>query len=154
MLELFKSLFGMKREEEYTPEPPGRVFNRILTGDSFGTLAPDADTSMVAKSKQDKIEKIKELDLKPMFLRYSFDRSSPEKIISAHVVFQKEEHVESRNMVYITEISFDVKQEDFEEFESMAGVNLEKDFRNLTEINNATYQGEERRKEERDYPSV
>jgi hypothetical protein len=153
MLELFKSLFGMKREEEYTPEPPARVFNRILTGDSFGTQVPDADAGTVAKSKQDKIEKIKELDLKPMFLRYTL-LSSTNEIISAHVVFQKEELVESRNMVYITESSFNVKQEDFEEFESMAGVNLEKDFRDLTEINNATYQGEERRKEKRDYPSV
>jgi hypothetical protein len=154
MLELIKNLFGKKREEEYTPEPPGRVFNRMSTVDSFGIQDPDADTEMVTRSKQDTIEKIKALDLKPMFLRYSFDRSSPGKILSAHVTFQKEEFVESRNLVYITEISFNLKAVDFEAFESMSGINLEKDFRDLTEINNTTYQGAERRKEDRDYPSV
>jgi hypothetical protein len=109
---------------------------------------------MAAKSKQDKIDKIKELDLKPMFVRYSFDRISPENIISAYVVFQKEEHVASRNMIYITEISFNVKQADFKAFESMSGVSLEQDFRDLTDINDTTYEGKERRKEKREYSSV
>jgi hypothetical protein len=39
-----------------------------------------------------------------------------------------------------------VKQCDFEEFEQMSGVSLEKDFRDLTDY---VYNGEERRKEKR-----
>jgi len=151
MLKILKSLLGIKEEKIYTPDPPGRVFNRILTSDLFGTQDPNADDKMVAQSKQNKIDQINELELKPMFLRYTLSHSFPDEIISAYVVFQKEEPNESINMIYITEISFNVKLEDFEEFESMAGVDLKKDFRDLTSINNSTYQGEERRKEQRDY---
>ena len=53
-------------------------------------------------------------------------------------------------MVHITEISFTVDSSEFDEFQKMSGVSLNKDFRDLTpKSDNPVYQGEERRKEGR-----
>jgi len=54
-------------------------------------------------------------------------------------------------MTHITEISFIVNSEDFDEFEKMSGVSLDNDFRDLTvRENSALYDGEERRKGKRE----
>jgi hypothetical protein len=56
-------------------------------------------------------------------------------------------------MVHVTEVSFIVPKEEFEEFENMAGVTLEKDFRDLTEYDGKKlYEGKERRKKPRPSP--
>ena len=146
MIEMLKNLFSKKKEEEIIPDPPGRTFKRILTGRHFGCEDVNADESSNAKAKQDKIDQIKELELLPMFLRYTYkdERKHP---VSVHVAFQKEVFAEKWNMIHITEISFTVFDADFDEFETMSGVSLTDDFRNLS---STTFNGKDRRKEQRE----
>ncbi len=54
MIEILKNLFGKKKKKEYVPDPPGRTFNRVLTGRYFGCEDVNADESSVAKEKQSK----------------------------------------------------------------------------------------------------
>ncbi len=115
------------------------------------------DENLIAEAKQRKIDQIVELELIPMFIRYSYknkiktdNEDNNLEISSAHVVFQKEVLAEKWNMVHVTEISFIVNYADFEEFEKMSGVSLNNDFRDLTPDENSTsYKGKERRKEKR-----
>lgn len=146
MIKTLKNLLVKKKE--YLPDPPGRTFKRVLTGRYFGCENKNADDSSIAEAKKDKIEQIKELELVPMFVRFSYDhaRSKNDHPVSAHVAFQKEVFAENWNMIHVTEISFTVLRDDFEEFEAMSGVSLTKDFKNLTSI---TFSGKERRKEKR-----
>lgn len=153
MIEMLKKLFGKKKEQTYVPDPPGRTFNRVLTGRYFGCADVNADEDTIAKAKQEKIDQIKELELVPMFIRYSYESQKKKDIdteenhpTSAHVAFQKEVFAENWNMVHVTEISFTVLYADFEEFERMAGVSLSDDFRDLT---SNTFNGKDRRKEKR-----
>ena len=146
MIEMLKNLFGNKREEEYVPAPPGRTFNRVLTGRYFGCEDVNADEDSIAKAKQDKIDQIKELELLPMFLRYTYE-DKENYPVSVHVSFQKEVFAEKWNMIHITEISFTVYYADFDEFEKISGVSLADDFRNLSAT---TFNGKDRRKEKRD----
>ena len=162
MIKIFKSLFGKK--EEYVPDLPGRTFKRIETGKSFGCEDVNADESRIAQSKQRKIDQIAELELIPMFTRYSYgdtsknnsssqaeEHHSDPKVSSVHVVFQKEVFAEKWNMIHITEISFTVNRSDFDEFEKMSGVSLSDDFRDLSsEANNTGFKGKDRRKEKRE----
>lgn len=146
---MLKKLFGKKNEQTDIPNPPGRTFNRVLTGRVFGLEDINADKNAIAKAKHEMIEQIKELELQPMFLRYSYESQKNIEIdspASVHVAFQKEVFAEKWNMVHVTEISFTVLYADFEEFEQMAGVSLRNDFRDLT---STTFNGEERRKEKR-----
>lgn len=149
MIKTLKNLFIKNKEKEYVPSPPGRTFNRVLTGRYFGCEDKNADDITIAEAKKEKIEQIRELELKPMFVRFSYDTAHPEnnQPVSAHVAFQKEVYAENWNMVHVTELSFTVLDSDFEEFETMAGVSLKDDFQDLTSV---TYTGEERRKEQRD----
>ncbi len=164
MIEIFKGLFGKKREKEYVPDPPGRTFKRIETGKCFGCQDVNADESRITQAKQRKIDQIAELELIPMFTRYSYEDTGKnnsgtqaeedhpdQKVSSVHVVFQKEVFAEKWNMTHITEISFTVDRSDFEEFEKMSGVSLTNDFRDLSsEENSAEFKGKERRIEERE----
>jgi hypothetical protein len=152
MIDMLKNLFG-KKQEEYVPDPPGRTFNRVLTGRYFGCEDKNADEKTIANAKQDKIDQIKELELKPKFVRYTYEKRHNKETniedkspISAHVAFQKEVFAENWNMIHVTEISFTLYSEEFDEFERMAGVSLSKDFRDLT---NTKFTGKERRKEKR-----
>ena len=150
-----KKLFGIKEKHEEEKEKPGRTFRRVLTGDYFGLRNPDATPEAVQAAKQDKVDQIAALGLKPKFLRYARKRTveNPEEevVTAVHVVFQKEEYDEKLHMVHVTEISFIVPKEEFEEFEQMAGVSLKDDFRDLYEAEQA-YKGEERRKKPRSSP--
>jgi len=153
MIELFKTLFGKKKKKEIST-PPGRTFNRILTGRYFGCEDVNADKIDIAKAKQEKIDKIKELGLTPMYIKYAYkdtnekDSQTKENYpISACVAFQKEVFAEKWNMVHVTEISFTLFKADFKEFEKMSGVSLE-DFRDLS---SSEFNGTDRRKEKR-YP--
>lgn len=153
MIKIFKNLFGRKKEKEYIPYPPGRTFNRILTGRYFGCENKNADEKSVAKAKQEKIDQIKELGLIPMFIKYSYvdtkrrdAKTGNNDPVSVHVAFQKEVFAEKWNMIHVTEISFIVYHRDFDEFEKMSGVSLDKDFRNLSAT---TFKGKDRRKEKR-----
>ena len=154
MIEMLKKLFGKKKEQTDVPNPPGRTFNRVLTGRYFGCEDVNADEDTISKAKQEKIEQIKELELLPKFVRYSYESKKKKGMdseeshpTSAHVAFQKEVFAENWNMVHVTEISFTVLYADFEEFERMAGVSLSNDFRDLT---STTFNGEERRKDKRE----
>jgi hypothetical protein len=154
MIQLLKKIFGFKEESKNEEEAPGRTFRRILTGDYFGLRNPDATPEMVQQAKQEKIEQIRELGLKPMFLRYARKKTQDgetEEIEAAHVVFQKEEYDEKLHMIHVTEISFIVSKEEFDEFEKMAEVSLSEDFRDLYHADKA-YKGEERRKSPRPSP--
>jgi hypothetical protein len=152
MIKMLKNLFSKKQEEAYVPDPPGRTFNKVLTGRFFGCEDKNADAETIAKAKKDTIDQIQELELVPMFVRFTYDdttknESEEEKHpTAAHVAFQKEVFAENWNMIHITEISFIVNSSDFDEFEKMAGVSLTKDFRDLT---NTMFTGKDRRKEER-----
>lgn len=161
MIEILKSLFGKKKEKEPVPDLPGRTFNRVLTGRYFGCEDADADETLVAKAKQEKIDQIHELVLAPMFIRYAYTDTNKNKrglqagenypdqeASSVHVVFQKEE---LRNMIHITEISFIVNRSDFDEFEKMSGTSLSDDFRDLS---SATFNRKERRKKHRESSEV
>ena len=153
VIETLKKLFTKKKEEEeHIPDPPGRTFKRVPTGRYFGHENPNADEASIVKAKQAKIDQITKLELKPMFVRYTYaNNSGDHKISSAHVVFQKEVSAEKWNMTHVTEISFIVYPADFEEFEALSGVNLKEDFRDLTAEDNAVpYNGEERRKTKRE----
>jgi hypothetical protein len=164
MMEMLKSLFGKKKKKVYVPDPPGRTFKRIETGRYFGCEDINADENSVAKAKQRKIEQITELELVPMFIRYSYEDTSKNKqgiqagenlpdpeVSSVHVVFQKEVTAEKWNMTHVTEISFIVNRSDFKEFEKMSGVSLNNDFRDLTSYGNTAPDNEkERRKKKRD----
>lgn len=154
MIKIIKNIFSKKKKKEYIADPPGRTFKRILTGRYFGCEDRTADLEKIAKAKQDKIDQIRELELIPMFLRYTYEKTKEQtqdrKIVSAHVVFQKEIFAKKWNMIHITEISFTVNNIDFDEFEHMTGVNLKNDFRDLTPNDDAPYQGEERREKKRD----
>lgn len=154
MIEMIKKLFGKEKEQTDVPNPPGRTFNRVLTGRYFGCEDVNADENTITKAKQEKIDQIKELELVPMFIRYSYDKkrvkgidSKKDHPTSAHVAFQKEVFAENWNMVHVTEISFTVYYSDFDEFEKMAGVSLNDDFKDLT---STTFSGKDRRKEERE----
>ena len=154
MIEIFKSLFGKKKEAKYVPDPPGRTFNRIVTGRYFGCEDVTADESSATEAKQKKIDQIKELGLIPMFTRYSYkdtDNKESREVSSVHVVFQKEVPSERQSMIHVTEISFTVNRSDFDEFEKMAGVSLKDDFRDLSSEENRTpFNGKERRKGKRE----
>lgn len=153
MIKTFKNLFGKKKEKEYIPNPPGRTFNRILTGRYFGCENENADEHSVEKAKQEKIGQIKELGLVPMFIKYVYNdakkrdsKAEKNDPVSAHVAFQKEVFAEKWNMVHVTEISFTIYHSDFDEFEKMSGISLDKDFRNLSSL---AFSGKDRRKEKR-----
>jgi len=156
MVGLLKRMFGKKEEHKNEDEAPGRTFKRILTGDYFGLRNPDADANAVQKAKEEKIQQIEELGLKPVYLRCRLKKGAgetPQKedIEAAHVAFQKEEYDPKLNMVHVTEISFIVSKDEFAEFEEMAGVSLDKDFRNIYD-NGKPYKGVERRKNPRKSP--
>ncbi len=142
MIKKFKKVF-FKEEKETIQDPPGRTFKKVLVGEYFSCEKEDVDQDFIAKSKQDKIYKIKLLELKPKFVRFSYKK---EEVVSAHVSFQKEVFAQKWNMLHVTDLSFTVRASYFEEFESMADVSLENDFKNLSEIQ---YEGEERRKTQR-----
>jgi len=151
---MIKSLFAKKKKKEYVEDPPGRTFKRIDTGRYFGCERAVTDESRIAKAKQHKIDQIKTLELAPMFVRYSYKKSNTSeespKIISAHIVFQKEVLAKKWNMIHVTEVSFTVHADEFEEFEKMVSVSISKDFRDLSaKEKKEPYQGEERRKEQR-----
>ena len=147
MINIFKRLLGVEEEQKVVADPPGRTFKRILTGDYFGCEKNETDINKVSQAKQNKINQIKELELIPMFIRYTYIKES---IDSAHVAFQKEVHAKKWNMTHITEISFTLYHNEFNEFEQMSGVRLSEDFRDLTTYkNDVVYKGEERRKEKR-----
>lgn len=155
MIKIIKKLFSKNKKKEYTPDAPGRTFKRILTGRYFGCEDRTADATKIAQAKQDKIDQIRELELLPMFVRYTYEsikeQTDEKKIIYAHVAFQKEVLAKKWNMIHVTEISFTVNNVDFDEFEKMSGVHLNKDFRDLTpNTDTPVYQGEERRKDRRD----
>ena len=139
MFNIFKKLF--LKQEGTKEEPPGRTFNQIITSQYFD---PDEAASGTEK-KQGKIEQIAAYGLHPKFLRYRYGEDSRE-IESAYVVFQKETTSRGGSMVHVSELAFTVKSNDFKTFETLAGVSLEKDFRDLTHY---LYTGEERRKESR-----
>lgn len=146
---MLKNLFTKKQETEYIPNPPGRTFNQVLTGRYFGCENKNADETAIAAAKQEKIDQINELELVPMFVKYTYLNKKDEEENhphSAQVAFQKEVFAENWNMVHVTEISFTVLYDDFEEFEKMAGVSLSDDFRDLT---STTFHGKDRRKEKR-----
>ncbi len=151
MIEMLKNLFGKRKVQEYVPDPPGRTFNRVLTGRYFGCEDKNADEATIAKAKQEKIDQIRELELVPMFVRFTYDDAQVEEEYmyptSADVAFQKEVFAKNWNMVHVTEISFTVLSSDFAEFEKMAGVSLTQDFRDLS---NTKFSGKERRKQKRD----
>ncbi len=157
IIEQFKKLFGKRKEQVSHDDPPGRTFKRILTGDYFGLQDPHADEAAHQAAKEEKIALIAKMDMKPKFVRYAlkkkaFDEKSPH-ITAAHVVFQNEVFDEKWHMVHVTEISFIVPKEEFETFETMAGVRLTEDFRDLTEYDGKShYNGKERRKERRKAP--
>ena len=155
LIKIIKKLFSKRKKKEYTPDPPGRTFKRILTGRYFGCEDITADESKIAQAKQEKIDQICELELMPMYIKFTYETTQKEdhnkKVLSAHVSFQKEVLAKKWNMVHVTEISFSVKHDDFDEFEQMSGVSLTKDFRDLTaNSDTAAYQGEERRKNRRE----
>ena len=154
MIEMLKNLFTKKQETEYVPDPPGRTFNRVLTGRCFGCEDANADETTIVAAKQEKVDQINELELVPMFVRYTYEDTNENDIqeeekhpISAHVSFQKEVFAEKWNMIHITEISFTVYYDEFDEFEKMSGVSLTEDFRDLSAT---TFNGKDRRKENRD----
>ena len=156
MFEVLKRMFGKKEANKSEEEAPGRTFKRILTGDYFGLRNSDAGEDAIQKAKEEKIRQIEEFGLKPAYLRYRLRKGageSPQKedIEAAYVAFQKEEYDPKLNMVHVTEISFIVSKDEFSEFETMAGVSLEKDFRNLYD-NGKPYDGVDRRKKPRKSP--
>jgi len=115
----------------------------VLAGEYFSCKKKDVDQDFAEKSKQDKIDKIRLMELKPKFVRFSY---SDAKLVSAHVSFQKEVFARKWNMVHVTDLSFTVRASHFEEFEFMAEVSLENDFEDFTDVK---YTGEERRKGDR-----
>ena len=154
MIKIIKKLFTKPKKKQYTPDPPGRTFKRMLTGRYFGCEDVTADAAKIAQAKQYKIDQIRELELIPMYVRYTYnstrEQTLDKKIISVYVAFQKEVLAKKWNMLHVTEISFTVNYDDFDEFEQMSGVMLNKDFRDLTPNSDTpSLQGEERRKKKR-----
>ncbi len=154
---LIKRIFGNKKKNNSEETVPGRTFKRILTGDYFGLRNPDAPVEAVQKAKEEKIRQIRELELKPVYLRYRLkngvgEAAKKEEIEAAYVSFQKEEYDPKLSMVHVTEISFLVLKDEFEEFETMANVSLEKDFRNFYTNGEEPYIGKDRRKKPRQSP--
>ena len=155
MITIIKKLFTKTKKKEYTPDPPGRTFKRMLTGRYFGCEDLTANAAKVAQAKQYKIDQIREHELLPMYIRYTYkttkEPANDKKILSAYVAFQKEVLAKKWNMVHVTEISFTINHDDFDEFEHMSGVKMDTDFRDLTPNNDSpAYQNEERRKKKRD----
>jgi len=155
LIKLIKNLFTKTKKKEYTPDPPGRTFKRMITGRYFGCEDVTADDAKIAQAKQYKIDQIREHELLPMYVRYTYkttkEQAQDKKIISAHVAFQKEVLAKKWNMVHVTEISFTVNHDDFDEFEQMSGVLITKDFRDLTPNSDTpSYKDKERRKNKRD----
>ena len=150
MIKLFKKLLGVIEEKEYTPDPPGRTFKRVITSKYFGAEDPEATKEYVTKAKQNKIDLLIEHEVVPKFLRYTFKDKEQKEVESVFVVFQNEEIDEQWNMVHVKEVSFYINASDFKEFEEMAFVSMEHDFKDLTELNEENYQGPERRKEKRE----
>lgn len=155
MIKIIQKLFTKTKKKQYTSDPPGRTFKRILTGRYFGCEDVTADASKIAQAKQDKIDQIRELELMPMYVRYTYKTTKEpdhdKKIICAHVAFQKEVLAKKWNMVHVTEISFTVNHDDLDEFEQMSGVTINKDFRDLTPNSDTlSHQSGERRKKNRD----
>jgi len=152
-MNIIDRIFGKK--EKSMSENPGRTFTRIMTGDYFGLRSEDASTEASQQAKAEKIEQIKVLGMTPKFVRFRCkegkETQQDDKITAGHVTFQKEEYDPKLNKVHVTEISFIVPKEEFEEFETMAGVSLKEDFKNLYE-NDSTYNGKERRKTPRPSP--
>jgi len=146
MLEFLKKIFSSEKEL-VEPEAPGRTFNRLISSQYFGceNEHTDAGPEHVAAMKQSKIDQINEFDLKPKFLRYTYNKER-DSIEGAYVVFQKEVSSQRGSMIHVTELAFTVREEDFETFEKMANVSLENDFRDLTDHQ---YAGKERRKSHR-----
>ncbi|PHS32884.1 MAG: hypothetical protein COA92_05945 [Sulfurovum sp.] len=155
MAGLLNGVFGKKiKKNESKQDAPGRTFNKVITSMYFGCDDENTDEIRVAEVKQKKIDQIKELELKPMFTRYFYleevDDYTTAEPVSVHVVFQKEVSPEHHNMIHVTELSFIVRFEEFEEFEQMAGINLFNDFRQLSyEEDPDTFKGRDRRVDER-----
>ena len=143
MLKKFKKVFTKKKKQAVLSDPPGRTFKKVLTGEYFSCEKENVDQSFINKSKQDKIDQIKTLELVAKFVRFEYKK---EELVSAYVSFQKEVFAEKWNMLHVTELAFTVRASNFEEFESMANVSLKEDFTDLTEVK---YSGEERRNEQR-----
>jgi hypothetical protein len=144
MIQLIKKLFLNDSKIELIPDPPGRTFKRILTGDYFSHKDRNTDKNLQLHAKEKKINQIKELKLFPKHIKYTYKKGI---IFSAFVSFQKEELSSKWNMLHITEISFIVYADEFKIFESMANVKLENDFRDVTLKD--TYTDKERREESR-----
>jgi len=148
MFNILNKLFPIKNEPKILVNPPGKTFKKILTGEYFGCKDGVTDKVKIAKAKKDKINLIKDNELLPMYIRYSYKNDS---ISSAYVVFQKEIHAKKWNMLHVTELSFIIRFSNFDEFEKMSGFKLSKDFRDLTSSgNNDDYKSNGRRKEKRD----
>ena len=151
MLEILKKLFAKPIEEEPEEDKPGRTFNKILTGKYYGLEENGAGKIFIQELKDKKIEQIKELALKPKFIRYLYAANTQDNTIAnsiaAYVFFQKERYSRKRQMIHVTEMSFIVKAEDFDEFEKKLDISLFDDFRHLPPENN--FNGTERRKEKR-----
>ena len=151
MLEIFKKLFAKPVEVEQKEDKPGRTFNKILTGKYYGLDDKNADKTLISELKAKKIDQIQELELKPKYLRYNYAKNTEEykieNAISVKVAFQKERYSQKRQMIHVSEMSFIVKSEDFDEFEQKLGISLKNDFRHLEDEN--TFDGKERRKEKR-----
>ncbi len=143
MIKKFKKVFSKKEKEAVPSDPPGRTFKKVLVGEYFLCEKEDVNQDFIAKSKQDKIDKIKILELEPKFIRFAYKNG---EVLSAHVSFQKEVFASKWNMIHITDLSFTVRASHFEEFETMSGVSLKDDFKDLSEVQ---YDGEERRGEKR-----
>ena len=122
------------------------IFNSCNGGyvlELFSCEKEGIDNVLIERSKQDKIDQINTLELKPKFVRFSYEKG---EISAAYVAFQKEVFAKKWNMLHITEMAFTIRASNFDEFESMSGVHLKTDFKDLTEV---AYEGEERRKEQR-----
>jgi len=142
MIKKIINLFNTHKEE-IVSDPPGRTFKKVLTGEFFSSEKEGVDEAFIEKSKQEKIDKINALELKPKFVRFTYKEGIP---LCSHVAFQKEVFAKKWNMIHVTEISFSIKASDFEAFEKMAKVSLNNDFKDLTDV---SYKGKERRKEQR-----
>ncbi|HIP28693.1 MAG TPA: hypothetical protein EYG82_05905 [Sulfurovum sp.] len=151
MLEIFKKLFAKPVEVEPEEDKPGRTFNKILTGKYYGLDDNNADKTLISELKDKKIHQIQELELKPKYLRYIYDKNTEDytvtNAISVQVSFQKERYSQKRQMIHVSEMSFIVKAEDFDEFEKKLDISLQNDFRHLEPEN--TFDGTERRKQNR-----
>jgi len=159
MFGMLKKLFTNEVPVDNEEDAPGRTFKKIHMGRYFGLKDDNVNKSFHDEAKKKKIERIEELALEPKFLRYIYPKNVQDltniKPISAYVAFQKEDAPKNWNMIHIMEISFIVKSDDFNEFERMAHVSLEKDFRHLEpEGSRDIYQGQERRKQEREEQDV